>query len=89
MQQLNRWDCLPDSLLMHCVPCALLDHDTHDPLLGIMKQSLLWQSIPLGIGYNSLYRLGYSLMWFPIRYLHIVSGMSMPVGYPWCPRVIG
>ena len=41
MQQLNCWDCLPDSLLMHCVPCALLDHDTHDPLLGILKQSLL------------------------------------------------
>ena len=26
---------------MCCVPCALLDHDTHDPLLGILKQSLL------------------------------------------------
>ena len=26
---------------MHCIPCALLDHDTHDPLLGIPKQSLL------------------------------------------------
>ena len=26
---------------MHCVPYALSDHDTHDPLLGIPKQSLL------------------------------------------------
>ena len=41
MQQLNHWDCLPNSLLMRCIPCTLLDHDTHDPLLGILKQSLL------------------------------------------------
>ena len=41
MQQLSHWDCLPDSLLMRCILCALLDHDTHDPLLGILKQSLL------------------------------------------------
>ena len=46
------------------------------------------QSIPFGIGYNCLYWLGYSLMWFPIWYLHIISSMSMPVSYPWCPRVI-
>ena len=26
MWQLNHWDRLPDSLLMHCIPCALLDH---------------------------------------------------------------
>ena len=26
---------------MCCIPCTLLDHDTHDPLLGIPKQSLL------------------------------------------------
>ena len=41
MQQLNCQDCLPDSLLMCCVPCTLLDCDTHDPLLGILKQSPL------------------------------------------------
>ena len=48
-----------------------------------------WWSIPFGIGYNCLYWLGYSLMQFPIHYLHIISGMFMPFGYPWCPRVIG
>ena len=26
---------------MCCIPCTLLDHDTHDPLLSIPKQSLL------------------------------------------------
>ena len=26
---------------MRCVPCALSDHGTHDPLLGIPKQFLL------------------------------------------------
>ena len=41
MRQLNHWDHLPDSLLMDCIPCTLLDHDNHDPLLGISKQSLL------------------------------------------------
>ena len=48
-----------------------------------------WQSIPFGIGYNCLYQLGYSLWRFPIHYLHIVSGMFMPFGCPWCPRVFG
>ena len=48
-----------------------------------------WWSIPFGIGYNFLYQLGYSLMQFPMWYLHIISGISMPVIYPWCPRVIG
>ena len=47
------------------------------------------QLIPFSIGYNCLYWLGYSLMQFPIQYLHIISGMSMSVGYPWWPRVIG
>ena len=32
---------LPDFLLMCCVPCTLLDHGNHDPLLDIPKQSLL------------------------------------------------
>ena len=41
MQQLTCWDCHPSSLLMHCIPCALLDHSTHDPQLDIPKQSLL------------------------------------------------
>ena len=40
-QQLNHWGRLPDSLLVHCVACALLDHDSHDLLMGIPKQSLL------------------------------------------------
>ena len=48
-----------------------------------------WWSIPLGIRYNYLYWVGYSLMWFPIWYLCIISGIFMPVIYPWCPRVIG
>ena len=47
-----------------------------------------WQSIPFSIGYNCLYRLGYLLMWFPVHYLHIVSGMFMPFSCP-CPRVFG
>ena len=41
VQWLTHQDCCPSSLLMHCVPCALLDHGTHDPLLDIPKQSLL------------------------------------------------
>ena len=41
MQRLNHQDCLPDSLLVRCVACALSDHDSHDLLLDILKQSLL------------------------------------------------
>ena len=41
MQQLNHWGCLPDSLLVCCVPCTLSDHGNHDPLLDILKQFLL------------------------------------------------
>ena len=48
-----------------------------------------WQSIPFSIGYNCLYWLGCSLMQLPIWYSHIISGISMPIIYPWCPRVIG
>ena len=56
----------------------------------IYQSSLcFWWLIPFSIGYNYLYQLGYSLMWFPIWYLHIISGIVMPVVYPWCPRVIG
>ena len=41
VRQLNHQDHLPDTLLMHCIPCTLLDHGTHDPLLDILKQFLL------------------------------------------------
>ena len=41
MQQLTRRDCCPSSLLMRCIPCTLLDHGTHAPLLDILKQFLL------------------------------------------------
>ena len=41
MWQLTHWDCHLGSLLMCCVPCTLLDHGTHDPLLDILKQFLL------------------------------------------------
>ena len=41
MQWLTCQGCHPHSLIMGCVPCALLDHGTHDPLLDIPKQSLL------------------------------------------------
>ena len=41
MQRLNHWGRLPDPLLVHCIACALLDHDSHDLLLDILKQSLL------------------------------------------------
>ena len=48
------------------------------------------QLIPFGIWYNCLYRLGYSLLWFPICYLCIVFGIIfMPFCCPWCPRVLG
>ena len=39
--QLNHWDFHPSSLLMCCIPCALLDHDIHDLPLGILKRFLL------------------------------------------------
>ena len=56
----------------------------------IYQSSLcFWQSISFGIGYNCLYWLGYSLMWFPICYSCIVSGIFMPFSCPWCPRVFG
>ena len=32
---------LPDSLLVRCIACTLLDHDSHDLLMGIPKQFLL------------------------------------------------
>ena len=38
---MNHQGCLPNSPLMCCIPCALLDHGNHDPLLDILKQSLL------------------------------------------------
>ena len=41
MRRLNYWGCLPDFLLVRCVPCTLLDHGNHDPLLDIPKQFLL------------------------------------------------
>ena len=41
MQQLTHQDCHPNPLLIHCIPCALLDHGTHDSPLDIPKQSLL------------------------------------------------
>ena len=48
------------------------------------------QLIPLGIWYNCLHWLGYLLLQFPIRYLHIVFGIIfMPFCCPWCPRVLG
>ena len=48
-----------------------------------------WWSIPFSIRYNYLYQLGYSLMQLPIWYSCIISGIFMPIIYPWCPRVIG
>ena len=47
-----------------------------------------WWSIPFCIRYNYLYQLGYLLMQFPIWHSHIISGISMLVIYPWCPKVI-
>ena len=47
------------------------------------------QSISFGICYNRLYRLDYLLMWFPIPYSCIISGIFMPFSYPWCSRVLG
>ena len=41
MWWLTHWDCHPGFHLMCCIPCALSDHGTHDPLLDIPKQSLL------------------------------------------------
>ena len=41
VQRLNHWDHLPDFLLMRCIACALLDHDSHGLLMGILKQFLL------------------------------------------------
>ena len=57
----------------------------------VYRSSLcFWQLIPLGIWYNCLYRLGHSLLQFPIRYLRIVFGIVfMPSCCPWCPRVLG
>ena len=57
----------------------------------IYRSSLCFQrSIPFGIWYNCLYWLGYLLLWFPIRYSHIVFGIIfMPSCCPWCPRVLG
>ena len=56
----------------------------------IYQSSFCFQRlIPFSIRYNWLYQLGYLLMWFPICYLHIVSGIFMPFGYPWCLRVFG
>ena len=56
----------------------------------IYQSSFCFQwSIPFGIRYNCLYWLGYLLVWFFVSYLYIISGMFMPFGYPWCPRVIG
>ena len=62
MRQLNHWGCLPNFLLVCCVPYALLDHGNHNPLLDIPKRFLLLVSILFSIGYNCLYWLGYLLM---------------------------
>ena len=41
MQQLTHQDCHPGFLLTCCIPCTLLGHGIHNPLLGIPKQFLL------------------------------------------------
>ena len=48
-----------------------------------------WWPILFGFRYNYLYWVGCLLMQLPIWYSHIIFGISMPVVYPWCPRVIG
>ena len=48
-----------------------------------------WQPISLSFWYNHLYQLGCLLMQLPIWYSHIIFGISVPVIYSWCPRVIG
>ena len=90
MQQLNHWGHLPNSLQMRCIPCALLDHDNHDPLLGILKQSLLpvidtsWYLVQLLVPVR-LFALA-----IPIHHLSIVFGIIFMLFYcPWCPRVLG
>ena len=86
---LNHWDCHPNSLLMHCIPCALLDHGTHDPLLGILKQFLLLAPNTSQFLVQPLVLAGCLLMLLPIWYLHIISGIFVPIIYPWYPRVVG
>ena len=78
MPQLNHQDCLPDSLLMHCVPCTLLDHDTHDPLLGMPKQSLLpaidtfWYQVQLLVPVGLFaYVISYMILMY--RFWHVYA----------------
>ena len=75
---------------MGCILCTLLDHGNHDPLLDIPKQFLLLViDTFFGIRYNCLYQLGYCLIQFPVHYSHIVSGIVMSFGYPWCLKAFG
>ena len=81
-QRLNHRDRLPDFLLMHCVSCSLLDHDSHGLLMGIPKQFLLpaintfWYLVQLLVPVGSFtlafphtilaYHLWHSIYAFPL-----------------------
>ena len=48
MRGLNHQGCLPNSLLMCCVPCTLLYHGNHDPYWIYQSSLCFWQLIPFG-----------------------------------------
>ena len=89
-RQLNHQDHPPDPLLVRCIACALLDHDSHDLLMGIPKQFLL----PVIDTFRYLVQLlvpaGSFALVFPCTILvyHLWHNIY-PSCCPWCPRVLG